>query len=236
MLMTLLLLAAPISDYAQEKLREIIPGPAVRDLVSESLNHNPEGISPSSLPGEIWIDESVPSDASQNAEGGDGWFWVTANPAAVSGTKAHQSGNFGPFDPSKAIHRHYFEGTLNDLPLDPGDKLFVYVFLDINHMPGEIMLEWKDPTSFEHRAYWGQNHIALGIDGTSSRYYVGPLPKASTWVRLEVPRESGRAGGSKTEWNVIRSRRRSGNVRCRGQDSGVGLAAGDHAVRGFGLD
>ena len=187
MLMTLLLLAAPISDYAQEKLREIIPGPAVRDLVSESLNHNPEGISPSSLPGEIWIDESVPSDASQNAEGGDGWFWVTANPAAVSGTKAHQSGNFGPFDPSKAIHRHYFEGTLNDLPLDPGDKLFVYVFLDINHMPGEIMLEWKDPTSFEHRAYWGQNHIALGIDGTSSRYYVGPLPKASTWVRLEVP-------------------------------------------------
>ena len=187
MLMTLLLLAAPISDYSQERLKEIIPGPAVKELVSESLDHNPDGISPSSLPGQVWFDDSVPQDSSEHAEGGDGWFWVTANPVAISGGKSHQSRNFGQLDSSKTIHRHYFEDTLNELVLDPGDKLFTYVFLDINNMPGEIMLEWKDARSFEHRAYWGQNNIGLGIDGTSSRYYVGPLPKASTWVRLEVP-------------------------------------------------
>ncbi len=187
MLMTLLLLAAPISDYSQERLKEIIPEPAVKELVSESPDHNPDGISPSSLPGQVWFDDSVPQDSSEHAEGGDGWFWVTANPVAISGGKSHQSRNFGQLDSSKTIHRHYFEDTLNELVLDPGDKLFTYVFLDINNMPGEIMLEWKDATSFEHRAYWGQNNIGLGIDGTSSRYYVGPLPKANTWVRLEVP-------------------------------------------------
>jgi hypothetical protein len=155
--------------------------------VSESRDHNPGGISPASLPGLVWCDDDVPQDASENAEGGDGWFWVTANPVAISGTKAHQSRNFGLFDSSKPVHRHYFDGTLNELALDSGDKLFTYVFLDINNMPGEIMLEWKDGISFDHRAYWGRNNINLGIDGTSSRFYVGPLPKANTWVRLEVP-------------------------------------------------
>ena len=57
MLMTLLLLAAPISDYSQERLKEIIPGPAVKELVSESLDHNPDGISLSSLPGQVWFDD-----------------------------------------------------------------------------------------------------------------------------------------------------------------------------------
>src|SRR3989442_9691758 len=142
MLMTLLLLAAPISDYSQEKSKEIIPGPAVREVVSESLDHNPDGISPSSLPGVIWFDDSVLQGASEHAEGGDGWFWVTANPVAISGGKAHQSRNFCQFNSSQTIHRHYFDGTVDELPLDPGDKLFTYVFLDINNMAGEVIFEW----------------------------------------------------------------------------------------------
>src|SRR5438132_13701804 len=73
------------------------------------------------------------------------------------------------------------------MPVNAGDKLFTYGFLDINNMPREIMLEWKDANSWEHRAYWGQNTINFGVDGTSSRHYMGPIPKASTWVRLEVP-------------------------------------------------
>src|SRR2546423_1172897 len=100
-LMTLLLLAAPISDYSQEKSNEIIPRPAVRESVRESLDHNPDGFSPSSLRGLVWCDDSVPQDASEHAEGGDGWFWVTANPVAISGSKAHQSQKFGQFDSSK---------------------------------------------------------------------------------------------------------------------------------------
>ncbi len=40
------------------------------------------------------------------------------------------------------------------------------------------------------RAYWGANIIDWGTDGTASRRYMGPLPVAGQWVRLEVPAEA----------------------------------------------
>ena len=48
------------------------------------------------------------------------------------------------------------------------------------------MLQWNDG-NWEHRAYWGENLIQMGTDGTASRQFAGPLPPAGTWVRLEVP-------------------------------------------------
>ena len=38
-----------------------------------------------------------------------------------------------------------------------------------------------------HRAYWGSSEIILGVEGTASRRYMGPMPSAGKWVRLEVP-------------------------------------------------
>src|SRR5438552_15749368 len=49
------------------------------------------------------------------------------------------------------------------------------------------MLQWTDGNSWEHRAYWGANNIAYGIDGSNSRRPMGALPAAGQWVRLEVP-------------------------------------------------
>src|SRR5205807_912207 len=37
------------------------------------------------------------------------------------------------------------------------------------------------------RAYWGANSINYGVDGTVSRQFMGALPTAGQWVRLEVP-------------------------------------------------
>ena len=133
----------------------------------------------------IWFDDALPTGAVTHTDD-EGWFWVDANPASFSGTKAHQSRNFAQVN-QNSFHQHYFDGATTTLPVSTGDKLFTYVFLDINNMPREIMLQWKDANSWEHRAYWGQNTISAGTDGTSSRRYMGPLPKASTWVRLEVP-------------------------------------------------
>ncbi|HXM34117.1 MAG TPA: VWA domain-containing protein, partial [Pyrinomonadaceae bacterium] len=118
--------------------------------------------------------------ASSNGEG-DGWYWVNANPGPFSGGLAHQSTLRSGF------HQHYFEGATNSLQQNIGDKLFSYVFLDINHMPDEILLQWNDGNNWEHRAYWGANVIAFGTNGTNSRRYMGPLPPAGQWVRLEVP-------------------------------------------------
>lgn len=141
---------------------------------------------PSPQPGEfVWFDDALPAGAVKHAEGDANWFWVDANPVAFSGAKAHQSLNFGQLDaPNTSFHQHYFDGATATLPVNVGDRLFTYVFLDINNMPREIMLQWKDASGWAHRAYWGQNRINLGPEWM---WYGGPLPKASTWVRLEVP-------------------------------------------------
>ncbi len=73
------------------------------------------------------------------------------------------------------------------MQVDAGDKLYAYVYLDPDNMPSEVMLEWNDGGGWEHRAYWGANNIPCGTDGTESRRYVGPLPQAGVWTRLEVP-------------------------------------------------
>jgi uncharacterized repeat protein (TIGR01451 family) len=144
---------------------------------------------PSTSAGEfIWFDDDVPAGATKHADGDVDWYWVDANPASFSGTKAHQSRNFAQVDsPNTSVHRHYFDGATSIMPIAGGDKLFTYVFLDSNNLPRELMLEWKDANSWEHRAYWGANRINSGTDGTNSRRYMGALPKAGTWVRLEIP-------------------------------------------------
>jgi hypothetical protein len=78
-------------------------------------------------------------------------------------------------------------GATTKLQVDAGDYLYTYVYLDPANMPTEIMLQWRSDTEdWNHRAYWGANSIPWGTDGTSSRRYVGPLPEAGKWVRLEV--------------------------------------------------
>src|SRR5688500_2892670 len=51
----------------------------------------------------LWVDDRLPAGAVGNADGGDGWNWVTANPAPFAGASAHQSSaGFG-------LHQHYFD-------------------------------------------------------------------------------------------------------------------------------
>jgi uncharacterized repeat protein (TIGR01451 family) len=128
----------------------------------------------------IWFDDALPAGAVQISTGGDSWNFVSNNPAPFSGTKAHQS------NISAGEHQHYFTNASPTFTIGTGDTLVAYVYLDSANLPAEIMLKWSDGT-FEHRAYWGSNLIALGTDGTASRRYMGPLPAAGNWVRLEVP-------------------------------------------------
>ncbi|HTB79503.1 MAG TPA: glycoside hydrolase family 9 protein [Opitutaceae bacterium] len=48
------------------------------------------------------------------------------------------------------------------------------------------MLHWYNGT-WEHRAYWGANLITYGGNNTAGRHYMGPLPAAGQWVRLDIP-------------------------------------------------
>jgi hypothetical protein len=127
----------------------------------------------------VWVWDSLPAGAI-TAGDAEGWNWVDSDPTPIADSLAHQSNVVG------GMHQHYFYGATETLPVFTGNMLFAYVYLDPLNPPSEVMLQWNDGT-WEHRAYWGANQIGFGADGTDARRYMGVLPAAGQWVRLEVP-------------------------------------------------
>lgn len=155
-----------------------------RDAAGNQGTSNPVSVSVSNSGSSgqvVWVEDSVPSGAWTGTYGGDQWSWVSSNPAPFSGRLAHQSSI------SAGAHYHYFSGAGNTLTINTGDALFAYVYLDSANPPKEVMLQWYDGNSWEHRAYWGPNLIPWGTDGTPSQLQMGSLPALGQWVRLEVP-------------------------------------------------
>ena len=128
----------------------------------------------------VWLDDAVPVGATSLAGGGDAWNWVGSSPAPFSGAKAHQSAAVA------GLHEHYFNSASTPLNVAVFDVLFTYVYLDPANPPREIMLHWFSG-NWEHRAYWGDNLITYGGNNTAGRHFMGPLPVAGQWVRLDVP-------------------------------------------------
>jgi len=128
----------------------------------------------------VWVEDALPAGATAGSDGGDGWTWVSGNPSPVSGSSASQS------NVAAGEHQHYFYGATATLPVNTGDKLYAYVYLDPANMPSEVMLQWNENGSWEHRAYWGANNIGWGVDGTASLRNMGALPPNGGWIRLEV--------------------------------------------------
>jgi len=117
----------------------------------------------------VMMDDSSPAGATPGADGGYGWNWTGARTP-------------------EPVHQHYFYGATQRLQVNAGDNLYAYVYLDPANPPSEVMLQWSGVGSgWSHRAYWGANNIPWGTDGTVDRKYMGPLPAAGGWVRLEVP-------------------------------------------------
>ena len=117
----------------------------------------------------VWFGDALPPGAKPFPEDGESWNWVATNPAPLAGRRAHQS----PL--TAGLHHHGFIGATNRLVINPGDSLIAYVYLDPSNPPTEILLQWHDweSNSWEHRAFWGANTIALGTDNTESRHSMG---------------------------------------------------------------
>ena len=105
---------------------------------------------------------------------------MDTDPVPQAGALARQS------TLDSGAHQHDFEGASAGLDVAVGDTLFAYVYLDPNNPPRKVMLQWNDGT-WDHRAYWGENLIEWGTDGTVSRWHMGSLPPARQLVRLEAP-------------------------------------------------
>ncbi len=128
----------------------------------------------------VWVEDALPEGA-QPKQDNDAWNWILQNPTPISGTQAHQSTING------AMHQHFFDGAKEPLSIVKGERLFAYIYIDPQNIPQQVMLQWKIEADWEHRAYWGADKIAWGTNNSDSRRYMGPLPKADQWVRLEVP-------------------------------------------------
>jgi hypothetical protein len=139
----------------------------------------------------IWLDDTIPAQATLATDGTDSWNWISGNPTPYVGAMCHQS------LASSGEHQHFFYGTTATLQVSTGDTLFAYVYLDPSNPPTEVMLQWYDSNnSWEHRAYWGANSISYGNSGTTGRYYAGPLPAAGQWVQLAIPASAVGAEGA----------------------------------------
>ena len=127
----------------------------------------------------VWIDDATPPGATLHAT----YNWDSTQ--AASGSLADLVGT--PAD--TGVAQHWFSNAPNGPVMKVDDMIVAYVFLDPCNPPKEVMLQWYDGSSWEHRAYWGDNRITAGSDGSSGRMRVGPLPELGKWVRLEVPAE-----------------------------------------------
>ncbi|MEO8048519.1 MAG: hypothetical protein ABI684_14645 [Nitrospirota bacterium] len=160
--------------------REVWDLDSLEAIVQETTNlMRLRAIVPESRAETIWVDDELPTGASPSGQG-EGWTWIRTQPEPLSGRKAHQSNLVS------GLHQHFFQGAKSPLFVSVGDRLFAHVYLDPRRLPRQIMLQWHDGT-WEHRAYWGENLIPFGNDGTVNRRFIGLLPPAGRWVRLEVP-------------------------------------------------
>jgi uncharacterized repeat protein (TIGR01451 family) len=130
----------------------------------------------------IWIDDGAPSFSTVG--GNDGWNWVNTNPNSLLGSHAHQSLLLN------GHHEHYFVDAFQKLPLSEGDQISAWIFIDKDFPPSEVMLQFFDGQSWEHRAYWGDNLINLGTNGTASRLRIGDVPQWGGWRHLKIPAAS----------------------------------------------
>lgn len=127
-----------------------------------------------------WVDDDLPPGAVPDSAS-EPWSWITDTPPPAFGRRAHQSRL------SPGMHQHQFTNAAPGLRIGVDDQLFAYVFLDPQNPPTTVMLQWA-ADSGEHRAYWGDGAaINVGVEDTASRRFMGVLPPAGRWVRLDVP-------------------------------------------------
>jgi hypothetical protein len=136
-----------------------------------------------STPSVTWIDDAAPAGSEAGSDGGDpwSWNWVSSNPTPQSGQFAFQSAIVA------GEHQYLFQNAKATMSIPTGATLYAYIYIDPANPPSEVMLQWNDGSSWDHRAYWGANNLTFGNAGTVSRYNMGALPATGQWVKLAIP-------------------------------------------------
>ncbi len=127
----------------------------------------------------VWVNDALPPGATPQGDGP--WEFVGKPDHPVkSGRSAWRMS-------ALQLKQRFFDNAGRKLKVGEGDTLFAYVYIDPIQPPKELMLQWHTQGNWTHRAYWGDNRIDWGRDGTPERLRIGDLPPSGKWVRLEVP-------------------------------------------------
>ena len=106
---------------------------------------------------------------------------------------------------AQGLNQRFFDNAGRKLKVGAGDTLFAYVYIDPTNPPRELMLQWHTSGGWSHRAYWGENVIDWGTDGTPERLKIGDLPaskqvgaagSARRQAQAQAPARSSTAGRS----------------------------------------
>jgi hypothetical protein len=130
----------------------------------------------------VWIDDALPEGAQTGNPNNGPWPFVGGPDHVVA---RGQSALHIASAPDTLTQEHFNQAS-RPLVVGSGDVLFASVFLDPADPPKEVMFQFH-VGGWSHRAYWGENKIDWGKDGTPERMRLGDLPPTGTWVRLEVP-------------------------------------------------
>jgi RHS repeat-associated protein len=125
-----------------------------------------------------WFDDALPTGAQASGN----WTWDTS--VRASGTRSHAD------PPSGGLVEHFFQNATATLTVGLSDALTTWVYVDPCNPPRSIMLAWNDGSSWDHRAYWGEDLIP-----GAARQFIGAIPATTGWVRLEVPSTRVALGG-----------------------------------------
>ncbi len=126
-----------------------------------------------------FIDDLLPSSYKQDNE--TPWPWVK-----------HETPNSGSWswtiDAGEAFLQRFFTEMFPSYTIVEGDRITTAVLLDPDHPTREIMIQVRRSDGrWLHRAYWGENLIEFGAEGTTERLRLGDLPEAGQWVVLDIP-------------------------------------------------
>ena len=140
-----------------------------------------DGSEPTFTPAISWLDESPPSGASTQAVNDPDWGWSGAAPRPASGDLALSSGI------AEGLHQFVVLFPAGaETPVESG-VVTADVWCDPAAPPRTVMLQFRAGDNWEHRAFWGEDLIPVGIAGTPGRRRMGELPSPGRWTRLQVP-------------------------------------------------
>ena len=136
-----------------------------------------------------WLEDAVPHGAMP-----EGDWQPTAGSAGDAGSGAAHGGPAAPYSGERAFRleaqgfrQFFFSGAAAPLRIGAGDRFYVHVWIDPEHPPRELFLQYRRPENdWEHRAYFGEDLQAWGEAGSPARLPLGALPESGRWVRLEV--------------------------------------------------